>query len=165
MFVARGVNVAIRVQHLAQHDPVTRPGPRGSVMAPLTDEALPWPVIAANLPYHPTYQDGSFVERLTEEGLFAWDLWWPLEREILELQAHPGEDPMLAEALFRIFSRLTHLLTSHADAADLFEITGVPDEELREWAWRMRRIFEHRFAGVRFDLTGWVPRNPLLPQG
>lgn len=87
---------------------------------------------AANDPGSEQWLKGSFVGRLTEDGVFDPVLYEALEKSILAA----GRDRPAVQTvwtLLRILERITLLVGCHLDPADVYRIANMQDEQVADF--------------------------------
>ena len=121
-------------------------------------------VLRANLPGSESWPS-SFWGRLVEEGVWYEPEFWELHNALVTIaQAHRGStviDRSTAEAVSRVQARVLACLASHYDPSDVFTITNVSGERLREFAERFEHATLSAFSGEVLPESSYNLRSPL----
>jgi hypothetical protein len=109
---------------------------------------------------------GSFYEQLAEHGIFDYDAFWKLHRDLILLAKDAKErkhvNSKLAYELLKVQQDVLRLFCSHFDKNDIFKIKGMNSEKIREF----KEIFEiaviGAISGQVLPDTSFNYLNPLL---
>ena len=128
---------------------------------------LDFKVIYENLPGQPAWE-GSFYERLTEEGIWDEDEFWKLHYDLIRVaRENKGEemDRILAAAIVKICLRVNNLISAHYDSNDIFVIKNLSAERLFKFGERFNITIMDAFSGEVFDEERFGLKNPLIVKG
>lgn len=124
----------------------------------------PVSVLFANLPGSDTW-GGSFWGRLVEDGVWDEQAFWKLHAALNSLaRANGGSvsiDRATAQAVCKVQARVLGCVASHYDPGDVFEITNLGDERLRDFVERFEHAVLSVFSGEVLPESSYALRSPL----
>lgn len=110
--------------------------------------------------------EGSFYERLTEDGEWDSKSFWVLHLELLNIakQQKPdvGVDRDLAYMLLYLQQRVLTLIASHSTNKDSFKICNINNDQLYEFEERFNMAILGAISGKVLPETSFDLVNPLI---
>ena len=108
-----------------------------------------------------------FAPKLHETDVWDEELYWQLDKCVVELGARYGNKPMpkkIIRDLMHVYNYIHGRLNYHRMACDQSSIKNFSDEDCRSWAERVEFVFTAAISGfsIRNNLCERI--NPLLSQ-
>ena len=123
------------------------------------DESLQ--VVLENISTSAEWRERSFVGDLEERGEWSYSEYWRLELALYCLAISAPERELYA-AIFKVFVRLSQLISAHLDADDVFVIKHMTRVEVLSLQERVGLVFQGVFEGRMPERKQLFPRNPWL---
>jgi len=124
--------------------------------------------IFRNIPGHPNWE-GSFFERLVEDSIWDRDEFWKLHLALvnaaLSVDSEFWISRELAWAVAKLFAGVLAAYGAHGDPNDVFEISGITPDELRDFVERFEHASLAVFSGEVIPESSYGLRNPLIRIG
>lgn len=121
--------------------------------------------IFRNLPGNPAWE-GSFYERLSEEGFWDNDAFWQLHLALAHAaKASRALDEInreLAWAVASIQSGVFGLVAAHYNPNDVFTISNLTPDQLHDFIERFEHAVLGVFSGEAYPESCYDLRNPLM---
>ena len=128
-------------------------------------DKLKYKYFIKNFPRHLNWQE-SFYAKLTESGIWDRDEFWKLHRDLIgitsELMDSDSMERDFAADLVWLLSRINELYVAHFDKNDVFVISNLSDDEVRQFKERFDVAVLGVFSGELLLESEFELVNPLI---
>ena len=121
----------------------------------------PLDTVLMNCPSSQAWTEDSFLGDLENIGVWSPNKYWELECALYLLTANQLDRAILA-AVFKIYSRLIRLFSSHRDPNDAFRFVKLTSEDVFELEERIELVFEGVFFAKMPSQSLFSQKNPLM---